>query len=116
MAGEIDVKKLRASALKQGYLRRDADELDEAVNVLTDGPIDDTISSRMQRWKDGTVPHPNRAKKAAGRLMCWLLGLIQKGHDIKANVGDLSRAQAEEERNRKTLEEHGVDPNQGDIG
>lgn len=110
MADQIDVKKLAAAALKQSYLRRDADELDEAVNVLTDGPIDDTISSRMQRWKDGTIPHPNRAKRAVGRFMCWCLGLIQRDHDVKANVGDLARAQAEEERNKKTLEGHGVNP------
>lgn len=110
MADQIDVKKLKTAALRQGYLRREADELDEAVNVLTDGPIDDTISSRMQRWKDGSVPHPNKAKHLAGRFMCWWLGLIQKDHDVRANVGDLARAQAEEARNRKTLREHGVDP------
>ena len=107
---DINVPKLEQQAKDQGYLRRDEDELDEAFNVVADGALDDTISSRMQRWKIGGVPHPNKVKKVVGRFMCWWLGLIQKQHDVKANVGDLERAKLEEQRTEKTLEDSGVNP------
>ena len=104
----VDAGKQEKQRLKQGYVRRDLDEIDELGNVITDGPLDDTISSRMQRWKIGNVPHPTKFKRLLGRLMCWWLGDIQKDHDIKANAGDLASAEAEEKRTKSTLEKSGA--------
>jgi hypothetical protein len=104
----MDIKKLEQAATHQGYLRRIAVVIDKALNVVTLGAPDDTISSRMERWKLGDVPHPNAVKKIAGQFMCWWLGKIQPDHDIRANAGDLGRAEAEERRTRKTLKDAGV--------
>jgi hypothetical protein len=43
------------------------------------GAPDETVSSRLGRWKDG-AGHRRRA----ARVVCWLLGLIDPGHCDKA--------------------------------
>ena len=101
----IDVAKFENQARHQSWIHRSLGSLDVFLNVLSGGATDDTISSRMQRWKTGQVPHPNAIKKTVGRFMCWWLGKIQAHHDIKANAGDLARAEDEEVRARKTLED-----------
>lgn len=108
----VDAGKFAQSALKQRYWHRALGQFDVFLNVLAGGAPDDTISSRMQRWKIDAVPKPNAAKRAVGTFMCGWLGWLQKDHDIKANAGDLGRAEAEEKRTRSTLEKSGAE----DIG
>lgn len=104
----LDPKKYEERADGQGFIHRNLDEVDEAINVATDGPIDDTISSRMLRWKDNTVPEPNKLKHLFGRFMCWWLGSIQTDHDILANIGDHERAEDEIKRTTKVLKVEGI--------
>lgn len=105
----IDAEKFENQARHQSFIHRALGAFDVLLNVWTGGATDDTISSRMQRWKDGTVPHPNAVKRTVGRFMCWWLGKIQKDHDIKANAGDLARAEDEEKRTRQTLQDSGAE-------
>ena len=104
----VDAGKQEKSALKQGYVHRALGQFDVFLNVLAGGAADDTISSRMQRWRINDVPKPNAAKRIFGTFMCGWLGIIQTDHDVKANAGDLGRAEAEELRTKKTLEESGA--------
>lgn len=108
MSDAIDARKQESQALAQPYWRRALTAFDVMVNVWTGGAPDDTISSRMQRWKTDDVPRPNKAKKAVGKFMCGWLGLLQKDHDLKANAGDLGRAKSEEQRTTRTLEKSGL--------
>lgn len=110
MSEPIDADQFARQAAGQGYLHRALVGFDQWVNVLTFGAPDDTISSRMQRWKDGTVPRPGGFKRAFGRFMCGWLGKIQKAHDLKANAGDWERAELEENRTERTLKSSGVEP------
>lgn len=105
---EINVPKYEARAVKQGYIHRTLGQLDVFLNVLAGGAPDDTISSRMQRWKINDIPNPNKTKQLVGKSMCWWLGKIQKNHDLLANAGDLGRAKAEEARTQDTLKDSGV--------
>ncbi|HLI02751.1 MAG TPA: hypothetical protein VFC10_07380 [Terriglobia bacterium] len=109
MTESVDAARYEAQAVRQPYWRRALGQLDVFINVLAGGAPDDTISSRMQRWKIGDVPKPNSAKRAVGSFMCWWLGKLQKDHDVKANAGDLGRAEAEESRTRRTLEKSGAE-------
>jgi hypothetical protein len=79
-------------AAKDGYLHRDAVGLDEFINVLTDGHLDETISSRAAR----AAVVGNKW----GIDMSKFLDIFQKDHGPKAVSGDLERAEADE-----TLEE-----------
>lgn len=105
----VDAGRQEQSALKQPWWRRSLTAFDVMVNVWTGGAPDDTISSRMQRWKTDDIPHPNGAKRVVGKFMCGWLGWLQKDHDIKANAGDLGRAEAEETRTRRTLGKGGAE-------
>jgi hypothetical protein len=98
LVGKIDPVVVARHALHQKYIRRNLDELDEGVNVLTGAQLDETISSRVLRWKLNLVPHPNIFKQKFGSAMCWILGDIQPDHDLRANIGDRARAQAEIQR------------------
>jgi len=104
----VDAGQFGQQAKKQGYIHRTLVGLDQFINVATGGAADDTISSRMQRWRINNVPKPNAAKRIFGTFMCGWLGIIQTDHDVKANAGDLGRAEAEELRTKKTLEESGA--------
>jgi len=106
----VNVKVYERRAAGQHYVHRVLGQFDVFINTVTGGAADDTISSRMQRWKIGDVPNSNSAKKAFGKFMCWWLGKIQHEHDVKANAGDLERAEAEEKRTDKTLKDSGSIP------
>lgn len=108
MADIINAKVTGQQALAQPYWRRSLTAFDVMVNVWTGGAPDDTISSRMQRWKTDDVPKPNQAKRTVGKFMCGWLGWLQRNHDLKANAGDLARAEAEETRTTRTLEKSGI--------
>src|SRR5574337_1956911 len=99
----VDAEKFGERARRQPYWRRALGAFDVALNVWAGGAPDDTISSRMQRWKLDDVPRPNKFKRTAGRAMCWALGKLQDEHDVKANAGDLARAQDEVDRTKRTL-------------
>lgn len=110
MGDEIDVPELESASARQSWARRTLVTFDQFLNAAAGGAPDDTISSRMQRWKIGDAPKPNKAKKIVGSFMCKWLGLIQMDHDVKANVGDMERARLEEQRTERTLEDSGVNP------
>jgi hypothetical protein len=105
-----DTETYARSALKQGYIRRLLDQADMSINVASGGPMDDTISSRLLRWKLGTVPKPYWWKKSIGWFGCGALGFIQKWHDTKALAGDIGRARSEIKRNEETLVKGGSNP------
>lgn len=104
----IDAGKFEERARRQPFWNRALGSLDVTINVWTGGATDDTISSRMQRWKIDDVPKPNVAKRTVGRFMCWWLGKLQKDHDVKANAGDLARAEDEVVRTKRTLSKSGA--------
>lgn len=87
------VARTEYEATHHSYLGRDAVALDDFVDALTDGPLDETISARMARWatesKFGTFKH------FIGTKVCQGLNLIDKDHGAGAEIGDLARAQAE---------------------
>lgn len=58
---------------------------DQEANIITGGLPDETISSRSQRAADRGNP--------AGRAMTKFLHMFQKNHGVKAEQGDLKRAQ-----------------------
>lgn len=103
----IDVAKYAKRAQAEGYFRRLFVGFDQFLNVLGGGSLDETISSRMQRWQLRAFGH-GRAKRAIGKGMCAWLGWIQKNHDVLANIGDRARAQAEEQRADRILSASGV--------
>lgn len=78
-----------AKALKENFAVRDAVAFDELVNVLTDGPPDETVSSRMGRW----AKEDSGLKRDIGVAVSKALGLIQPDHDVKAQAGDVARAE-----------------------
>lgn len=104
----VNAETFKANARRQPYWRRALGALDVLLNVWGGGAPDDTISSRMQRWKLDDVPNPNVAKRTVGRFMCWGLGKLQDEHDVKANAGDLARAEDEVARTKRTLRKSGA--------
>lgn len=96
-------KQAEANAAKDGYLHRDAVALDDAVNVLADGNLDETISARVRRVSDA---HKGWSWNPGVWLAKGLnagLNLIQKNHGAKAEAGDLQRAKKIEEIEKKSL-------------
>lgn len=77
------------------YIHRALVGLDQFVNVLTGGLPGETISARSQRAA-------NRGNKL-GRFMVWWLDKIQPGHGVKAEKGDLARAEAVEKAEQDAL-------------
>lgn len=99
------VAQAQANASKDGYLHRDLVALDQDINVDAGGLPDETISSRVRRISDA---HPKWGLNPAVWLAEALnagLNLIQADHGAKAEAGDLQRAQAVEETEKKALGE-----------
>lgn len=76
-----------AQASKEGFLKRDLIAIDQMGNVLfLKGLPDETISA-----------HSARAAEQGhlwGKVMVHFLDFFQKNHGVKAEAGDLERAQA----------------------
>jgi hypothetical protein len=91
---EIQVQETETA--QEGYLHRSLVALDQFANVLLGGNPDETISSRSQRaaqrgdWR--------------GKAMIWWLGKIQKNHGEDAQAGDIERATAVEDIEKKSLQ------------
>lgn len=84
-----------ARAAKEGYVRRLPVDLDIAIDEAADGPMDETISSRVRRISDA---HPKWGLNPGVWLAKALnagLNLVQSNHGAKAEAGDLERAQNE---------------------
>lgn len=103
----ISYTKYAEQAARHAYPSRVLVAVDQMLNVVSGGSLDDTISSRMQRWQS-RAQDSNPIKRAAGKFMCGWLGLIQKHHDVLANIGDRERAEAELARTTTTLQDSGV--------
>ena len=91
----INVPVQEAQTAKEGYLHRTLVGLDQFANVLTGGKPDETISSRSARAA------ANGSK--FGKFMCWWLDKIQPEHGLKAEAGDLERAEADAKTEEKAL-------------
>lgn len=99
------VQQAQANAAKDGYVHRDLVALDQDINVDAGGLPDETISSRVRRITDA---HPGWSWNPGVWLAKALnagLNLIQANHGAKAQAGDLERAQAVEQTERKALGE-----------
>ncbi len=70
----------------EGYLHRQAVNLDIAVDETLGGPMGMTISTRL-----GIAAMKGRWW---GKLGCRILNLFQNNHDARAAAGDLERARA----------------------
>jgi hypothetical protein len=89
------IAQAQVNASHHYYLQRVLTGMDDFVNVLADGNLDETISARAQRY----AAKGNEFAK----LLNWGLGEIQKKHGLLANAGDLERAQEEEARAKAAL-------------
>ncbi|MGH9684794.1 MAG: hypothetical protein ACRD4S_14425 [Candidatus Acidiferrales bacterium] len=74
-----------AKAGREKYLHRALVGFDQFVNVLTDGDPDETISSRAARAAE--------AGKLWGVELSKLLDVFQADHGVKAQAGDIERAE-----------------------
>lgn len=85
-------------ATHHGFVMRNLVELDTAVNVLTGGLPDETISSRMARWdtEDKGIKHE------VGKVVSAGLDLFDKDHGAAAEAGDLGRAKEIEQVEEST--------------
>jgi hypothetical protein len=84
-----------ARADKHGYLARLATGLDDFVNDIFGGNLDQTISSRCQQLSQAGNPF--------GTFMCLWLDKIQPNHGQLAEAGDLARANAQMELEQRML-------------
>ncbi len=81
------------TAMQHGYFQRVLCAVDQFLNVLTGGNLDETMSARSARyWR--TQQGAWVVWRKFGEFMCWWLDIIQSLHDIKAEAGDLARAEA----------------------
>ena len=80
----INVQLQMAQADKEGYLHRILVALDQFLNVIFRGRPGETISARSYR----------AALKGElwGRVLNFLLNIIQSNHGAKAACGDMARA------------------------
>lgn len=72
-------------ALHEGFIKRDLIAIDQAANVLTGGLPDETISSRLARDAE--------KHELVGEIGSKILDVFQKDHGVKAQAGDLARAE-----------------------
>lgn len=75
-----------AQTAKEGYAQREAVAVDIFVDETLDGPMDETISSRLSRAA--------LAGKWWGKLGSRILNFFQRNHGPKAQSGDVERAKA----------------------
>jgi len=79
------VSQQETQALHESFLHRALVGLDQFMNVLTDGDPDETISSRAARAAE--------AGKPWGVGLSKFLNVFQKDHGVKAQAGDVARAE-----------------------
>jgi hypothetical protein len=72
-------------AAREKYLMRTLVGLDQFMNVLTDGDMDETISARASRAA--------QKGKGWGIELSRMLDVFQKNHGAQAQCGDLVRAE-----------------------
>lgn len=92
----INVEDQEAKTAKEGYVHRVLVAEDQLDNVILDGAPDETMSARSQR----------EAAKGnwLGKFMVWWLDKLQSQHGLKAEAGDLERAEAVEQLEDKSLD------------
>jgi len=92
----INVVNQEAKTAKEGYLHRLLVALDQFINVALGGDPDETMSARSQR----------AAAKGnwLGKFMVWWLDKLNSQHGLKAEAGDLERAEAVEQLEDKSLD------------
>lgn len=78
------------NAAHESYPHRLLVDADIAIDEAADGPMDETISSRMSRWSRMTG-----WRKRVGGAMCKFLNVFQRNHGPRAEVGDIVRAKHE---------------------
>lgn len=93
----INVPQEEAQTAREGYIRRVLVAIDQAANVVLGGNPDETISARSQRAAS--------RGDLIGRAMCWWLDKLQPQHGLKAEAGDLERAQAAQATESKALDQ-----------
>lgn len=91
-------------AEQEGYVRRLPVELDIGADELAGGPMDETISTRMNRWSQMSGVR-GFIGKWANRLNNVLFPSKKGPHGPLATAGDMGRAEAEVERDKQALGE-----------
>jgi len=69
---------------------------DQEANIITGGLPDETMSARSQRAA--------QRGNLLGKFMVWWLDKIQPNHGVKAEQGDLRRAEEIEQAERDALQ------------
>lgn len=91
----INVSLEETQASEEGYVHRVLVAFDQFANVVFRGRPDETISARSYRAAlEG---------KAWGKVLNYLLNLLQKNHGADAAAGDLERSQSISSTENKTL-------------
>jgi len=91
-----EITQLSERAEKEGWMHRDLVALDQFCNVaFLRGLPDETMSSHFQRMAD--------EGNEFGKMMCAWLSVIQARHGMKAEAGDLGRAEVVEQTENKSL-------------
>ncbi len=75
-----------SQAAKEGFIKRDLIAVDICVNVLAAGHPDETISSRLARDAE--------EHEVVGEIGSKILDVFQRDHGAKAEAGDVARAEA----------------------
>lgn len=91
----INVSLEETQASEEGYVHRVLVAFDQFANVVFRGRPDETISARSYRAAlEG---------KTWGKVLNYLLNLLQKNHGADAAAGDLERSQSISSTENKTL-------------
>ena len=86
-----EVSTVEEHAAHESLIHHDGVAIDDLINALSGGNLDETISARMARW----ATEDTGWKQHVGSEVCKGLNLIQKDHGAKAELGDLTRAEEE---------------------
>lgn len=97
------VETYEKQAEQEKYFHRVAVALDIFLNVATGGRPDETISSRVRRISDAYPSWKCWPNVGLAKAMNWGLNCIQRNHGLRAAAGDLERACAEENVEKKEL-------------
>jgi hypothetical protein len=90
--GQPDVVAWGMKAMSHNYVQRVLCGLDQFLNVLTYGNLDETMSARSSRYFRNYQTKAWVGWQKFGAFMCWWLDKLQSLHGLKAEAGDLARA------------------------
>ncbi|MGH9687745.1 MAG: hypothetical protein ACRD5K_11705 [Candidatus Acidiferrales bacterium] len=98
------IRHAEKNAASESFAHKALVGLDQDVNVDTGGLPDETISSRVRRISDA---HPRWGWNPGvwlAKIINAGLNVLQQNHGARAQAGDLERATAVEEIERRSLD------------